>query len=185
MQVEIPNSLMLRGENKTQVVVDTTKWSPAFVEYLLTYGWDVRMQRCTAGVKDTAEFQKKEAAMLASMTAGELPHKGGGGLSVSLDDRIATRYLAFMGVKGKTADLETRWETFAKATVLNSIEDATEKAALLKDQTQLAELAVEYLDAVKESAMESSEWQKIRDELIKEKAPPSKPGIKISMKKVK
>lgn len=181
MNVELPNTLTLRGENKAAVMVDTTGWSPAFVEYLLSYGWDVRMQRCTAGAKDTDEFRKKEKAMLASMIAGELPHKGGAGLGTSLDDKIATRFLALMGVKGKIAELEERWLSFARVTVLNSIEDKAEKAAIMADPSQLSALAVEYMEAVKASAAETDEWKKIETELTAEKTPAAKPMIKISI----
>lgn len=179
MNVELPDSLTLRGENKSQVVVNTTKWSAGFVEYLISYGWDVRMQRCTAGAKDTGEFREKEKKMLASMIAGELPHKGGGGLGTSLEDKIATRFLTLMGHKGKIGDLEERWLSFARVTVLNSIEDVNDKKAVMADAAQLTALAVEYLDAVKESAQASDEWKKIKDELTAAKAPTAKPTIKI------
>ncbi len=182
MNVEIDNVLTLRGENKTAVQVDVTGWSTEFITYLISYGWDVRMQRCTAGAKDTDEFRKKEKAMLESMKAGELPHKGGGGVAgASLEDKIATRFLTLMGHKGKIGELETRWSAFARDTILNSIEDADEKAAVLKDKAQLEALVVEYLEAVKESATQTEQWAKIKAELTTPKAKPVK-GFKISLK---
>lgn len=182
MNVEINDTMTLRGCNKAEVLVDTSKWSPEFVQYLISYGWDVRMQRCTAGAKDTDEFQKKESAMLASMIAGELPHKGGGGLSTSLDDKIATRFLTLMGVKGKISDLDERWLAFSRVTVLNSIEDKAEKAAVLKNPAQLTALAVEYMEAVKVSAASTPEWAKIKAELEGPKVAAPKLAIKISLK---
>lgn len=178
MNVDLSNTLTLRGENESQVVVDITKWSAEFVEYLISYGWGVRMQRCTAGAKDTQEFQEKEKKMLASMMAGELPHKGSGP-TYNLDDRIATKFLTRMGQKGKIRDLDERWLSFARITVLNSIESPTDKAAVLKDKEQLTALAKEYFEAVKKSAMESAEWKKIKDELTAVKPPATKPTIKI------
>ena len=181
--IELPETMTLRGENKSQIEIDLTKWAnpQGFVEYLIAYGWDVRMQRCTAGSKDTGEFREKEKKMLASMVAGELPHKGGGGLSVSLDDKIATRFLTLMDIKGKIAILPERWMSFARVTVLNSV-DVDTKAVLQKDLEQLTALAAEYIDAVKESARETPEWAKIKAELEQPKAvKPAKPILQIKI----
>lgn len=178
MNVEIQNTLTLRGENKAAVPVDTTGWSAAFIEYLIAYGWDVRMQRCTANAKDTDEFKEKEKKMLASMKAGELPHKGGSGSGTSLEDKIAHKFLSLMGVKGKVGELDERWLTFSKSTVLNSVDDMAQKAAIMKDPDQLTALAVEYMDAVQDSATQTPEWEKIRAELTEK---PTATTIKITI----
>jgi hypothetical protein len=183
MNVELNDTLIVDfGGNVSMQTVNLADKSPEWIHWAIAFGLRQSVKDAMAGKANTPEG---EAALLAKFTKvcveGQVPTKGAGGGGASLDDRIASKYLAKMGLKGKLEELETRWLTFAKTTVLNSIEDAAEKATIAKDHVQLLALAKEYLEAVKESAAASPEWTKIRAEMTESKVAPPKLAIKISL----
>lgn len=184
MNVELSNSVTVDfGGNINLKVVDLSNKSPEWIEWAICFGLRQSVKDAMAGKAGTPEG---EAALLAKFTKvcieGQVPTKGAGGGGASLEDRIASKFLARMGLKGKLEELDSRWIEFAKATVLNSIEDAAEKAAVLKDKVLQVELAKQYLEAVKEQAIASPEWAKIKAEMTEAKTPAAKPTIKISLK---
>jgi hypothetical protein len=184
MNVELNDSLVVDfGGNVNVKVVSLADKSAEWIEWAISFGLRQSVKDAMAGKANTPEG---EAALLAKFTKvcleGQVPTKGAGGGGASLEDRIASKYLAKMGLKGKLEELDSRWMVFAKTTVLNSIEDKAEKSAVLKDMSQLEALAEEYMEAVKESAAASSEWAKIKAEMEGSKTPPAKLAIKISLK---
>ena len=182
MKVELADSLIIDfGGEVGQEVVDLTNKTPEWLQWAMSFGLRQSVKDAMAGKAGTTDGEKALKEKFTRVcTEGLIPTKGAGGGGASLEDKIASAYLADEGHKGKLDDLDARWMDYAKATVLNSIEDATEKAEVLKNPAELAELAVEYLDAVKEEAAASEEWAKIKAKLTAPKAKKAaKPKLKI------
>lgn len=82
--MQVPNTLTVRDAKGNSTVISTETWSADFVQYMLEYAHDVRMQRSTAQVdKDdpnkTALKIAARQSMFESMEKGEMPTRGGGG----------------------------------------------------------------------------------------------------------
>lgn len=167
------------GSATNKKIVSLADKTPEWFEWAIAFGLRQSIKDAGAGKAGTPEGDAAVQAKFEKVCiAGEVPTRGAGGGGASIEDRIDSKYLAKMGLKGKLEELDTRWLEFAKATVLESV-GTTERAKLAADKARLSQLATEYLDAVKEAARASDDWIAIKTSMNKIK---EKPAIKITLK---
>jgi len=126
MNVELPSEISIdfRDEIGTQAVALEGK-SVEWIIWAIGFGLRQSVGDAIAGKAGTTEGEKAIKAKFEKVCInGEIPRQGAGGGGASLEDRIASKFLALCGVKGKLDELEARWMEFAKATVLDSVEAA-------------------------------------------------------------
>lgn len=181
--VELPAVVYVEfGHTLGNREIDLTTKDPGWLAWAIRRGVRDCITDALAGKVNTDEGNKAHREKYERVCVrGEIPTKGAkGGGGTSLEDKIATKFLTDMGHKGKLAILDERWMAFARITVLNSV-DLEAKIALQKDLTQLGELALENLNAVKDAARASDEWTKIEKELTQSKVPKAKPMLSIKI----
>lgn len=129
------------------VMVDTTAWSPAFIAYMVAYGWKVRLARSTASAKDPAQAK---LTMYQDMVKGEYT-TAGRGPSLDKESSALHTWLEKNGHKGKKGDLEPRLISLAYATLVNQG----------MDKDQASKVAPTKIDQLKSKIKETPQYKAI------------------------